>query len=104
MATRYGMIEGLGEVSYDVMQNFFRMLAPHYDVAERLIAHVPLRVSPVTKAERGYRLILVMPETMSIERRKILKALGAKLVLTEAGKKKRAGEEDGSSRRPRSGP
>ena len=34
-------------------------------------------------AARGYRLILVMPETMSIERRKMLKLLGAELVLTE---------------------
>ena len=33
-------------------------------------------------AARGYRLVLVMPETMSIERRKLLKALGADLVLT----------------------
>lgn len=33
-------------------------------------------------ASRGYRLVLMMPETMSIERRKLLKALGAELVLT----------------------
>ena len=33
-------------------------------------------------ASRGYRLVLVMPETMSIERRRLLKALGAELVLT----------------------
>ncbi|MDK9697762.1 MAG: cysteine synthase A [Siculibacillus sp.] len=37
-------------------------------------------------AARGYRLILVMPETMSIERRKLLKFLGAELVLTEGPK------------------
>jgi cysteine synthase A len=33
-------------------------------------------------AARGYRLVLVMPETMTVERRKLLKALGADLVLT----------------------
>jgi cysteine synthase A len=37
-------------------------------------------------AARGYKLILVMPETMSIERRKMLKLLGAELVLTEGPK------------------
>ena len=37
-------------------------------------------------ASRGYRIILTMPETMSIERRKLLKALGANLVLTEGAK------------------
>ncbi|GLK77602.1 cysteine synthase A [Methylopila jiangsuensis] len=39
-----------------------------------------------TAAARGYRLILVMPETMSIERRKMLALLGAELVLTEGPK------------------
>ena len=37
-------------------------------------------------AARGYRLILVMPETMSVERRKMLKLLGAELVLTEGAR------------------
>ena len=37
-------------------------------------------------ATRGYRIIIVMPETMSIERRQIMKAYGAELVLTEGAK------------------
>jgi cysteine synthase len=39
-----------------------------------------------TAAARGYRMILVMPETMSVERRKMLALLGAELVLTEGAK------------------
>ena len=37
-------------------------------------------------ASRGYRLILTMPDTMSVERRQLLKILGAELVLTEGAK------------------
>ena len=37
-------------------------------------------------AMRGYRVIIVMPETMSVERRQLMKAYGAELVLTEGSK------------------
>lgn len=37
-------------------------------------------------AARGYRTVIVMPETMSVERRKLMKAYGAELVLTEGSK------------------
>ena len=37
-------------------------------------------------AARGYRIILVMPETMSVERRQLMQAYGAELVLTEGSK------------------
>src|SRR5439155_25730323 len=41
-------------------------------------------------AARGYPITLTMPETMSLERRKVLKALGAKLILTEGSQGMRA--------------
>ena len=37
-------------------------------------------------AARGYRVIIIMPETMSVERRQLMKAYGAELVLTEGAK------------------
>jgi cysteine synthase len=51
---------------------------------------------------KGYKLVLTMPDTMSIERRVLLKALGAELVLTE-GKKVRPGRRHGPVPRGRRG-
>ncbi len=71
-----------------------RIAAAMIDAAERegLIGHDTLIVEPTSGntgialafvcAVKGYRLCLTMPETMSIERRKLLKHLGADLVLT----------------------
>ena len=47
-------------------------------------------------AARGYRIIIVMPETMSVERRKLMKAYGAELVLTEGSKGMRGAIEKAS--------
>ncbi|MBQ9595325.1 MAG: cysteine synthase A [Synergistaceae bacterium] len=47
-------------------------------------------------ASRGYRIIIVMPETMSVERRLLMKAYGAELVLTEGSKGMRGAIEKAS--------
>ncbi|MDR6297683.1 cysteine synthase [Pantoea dispersa] len=61
------------------------ILKPGVELVEPTSGNTGIALAYVAAA-RGYKLTLTMPETMSIERRKLLKALGANLVLTEGPK------------------
>jgi cysteine synthase len=61
------------------------ILKPHAELVEPTSGNTGIALAFVS-ASRGYRLTLTMPDTMSLERRKVLKAFGANLVLTEGGK------------------
>ena len=61
------------------------ILKPGSVIIEPTSGNTGIGLSSVA-ASRGYRIIIVMPETMSVERRQLMKAYGAELVLTEGSK------------------
>ncbi len=61
------------------------VLQPGATIIEPTSGNTGIGLAAVAAA-RGYRIIIVMPETMSVERRQLMKAYGAELVLTEGSK------------------
>ena len=61
------------------------VLKPGATLIEPTSGNTGIGLSAVA-ASRGYKVIIVMPETMSVERRQLMKAYGAEIVLTEGSK------------------
>ena len=76
------------------------LLKPDSVIIEPTSGNTGIGLSAVA-ASRGYRIILTMPETMSVERRNLLKAYGAELVLTEGAKGMKGAIERPASWRPK---